>query len=198
MFTGLVEAIGKVVDLLPQGGGCRLRVTCPLFQPGSSLGDSVAVDGCCLTVVALEKGTLTFELLEETLALSHLGGKQPGDAVHMERSLKADGRLGGHFVYGHIDGVGEVLSRQILGKDLCLTVELKEHFAPWVVPKGSIALDGVSLTVATVSADRFSVYLIPHTLALTHLGNKQAKDKVHLEFDPLGKYLTRYMSLNMP
>ena len=191
MFTGLIEAIGQVVDVSTLPGLRRFRVRCSLFKSGSCVGDSIAIDGCCLTAVALEEDQLTFDLLEKTSVLTHLIYKQAGETVHVERALQAQGRLGGHFVYGHIDQLGEVISSQLSGEDLCLNMALKKQHAHLVIPQGSIALDGVSLTVANVASDRFSVHLIPHTLAVTHLGKKRAKDTVNLEFDVLGKYLAR-------
>lgn len=192
MFTGLVEEAGSVESLAPRGdGGAMLTVRGSVVADGIRIGDSVAVNGCCLTVTAFEGSLLRFDLLGETLARTNLGGLETGRRVNLERPLRAGAPLGGHFVQGHIDDTAGVLAFTPRGEDRHLEVGLAPHYARFVASKGSVAIDGVSLTVATVGPDRFSVWLIPHTLAVTNLGDLQAGARVNLEFDILAKYLDR-------
>jgi riboflavin synthase len=192
MFTGLVETTGILRDFTDTPEGRRLRVSAPGLEV--ALGDSVAVNGCCLTVAEIAADTLRFDLLGETLARTNLGDLAPGSRVNLERALAANARLGGHFVQGHIDDAARVLSTREQGPDLGLEFELPAKFARYVIAKGSIAINGVSLTVATLEADRFGVWIIPHTRAETNLGDLRAGDRVNLEFDVLAKYVERMLS----
>jgi riboflavin synthase len=193
MFTGIVEGTGTVVALTRSGtgDGARLEVDAP-WPPGElAVGDSVAVDGCCLTVVARTPGGFAADLVAETLRRTALGRLTKGARVNLERPLALGGRLGGHLVQGHVDGVGRVLERQRVGEGEEIRLELPEDLARYVVEKGSIAVDGVSLTVAAVGPDWFTVALVPHTLAATTLGGRGPGDPVHLEVDVVAKYVER-------
>jgi riboflavin synthase len=192
MFTGLVEEAGAVASFAQRGDGAgSLVIRGGLILEGLRLGDSVAVNGCCLTVTAIEGDHLRFDLLGETLARTNLGAAKPGDRVNLERPLRAGAPLGGHFVQGHIDDTAPVLALEPRGEDRRLEIGLAREHARFVAVKGSVALNGVSLTVAGVGPDRFWVWLIPHTLAVTNLGELAAGDRVNVEFDILAKYLDR-------
>ena len=190
MFTGIVEERGVVRE----AGTHRLVVGCRTVVGGSGTGASIAVNGVCLTVVAAEPDALAFDLSDETLARSSLGRLEPGDAVNLERPVTLATRLGGHLVQGHVDGVGEVaaLERDPAGGAV-LTVRLPEALLRWVVEKGSIALDGVSLTIAAIHRDAVSIALIPHTLDVTTLGLVAPGDPVNVEIDLIAKYVERLM-----
>lgn len=188
MFTGLVEETGTVLAL----ENSRLRVRTGLVPRE---GDSVSVNGCCLTAVEIADGTLAFDLLAETLRRTNLGGLSPGSTVNLERALAADGRLGGHFVQGHIDGTSEVLSFEQRGNDYRLEIALPGEFAELVVEKGSICLDGISLTIAEVHPASLAVWIIPHTLAVTNLRDRKAGERVNVEYDLLAKHVARILQL---
>ena len=194
MFTGIVEAMGRVGAVRGTGEGRRLTVTVP-DEPGwrLALGESVAVSGVCLTVVDSAPGALAFDLAEETLRVTTLGGLGGGDAVNLERPLRFDGRLGGHLVLGHVDGVGRVLRARPEGDGTRVDVEVPARLRPLLIPKGSVAVDGVSLTVAALEPDAFAVALIPHTLAVTTLGLCGPGDPVNLEMDVIGKYVRGFL-----
>jgi riboflavin synthase len=189
MFTGLVEALGVVRELAFDGAGCRLSVAEPSLAPGLALGESVAVNGACLTVVARDAATFAFQVGPETLRRTNLGALQVGDRVNLERSLRVGDRLGGHLVQGHIDGVGTVAERLPQGEWDTVWFACPRELAAQMVPKGSVAVDGVSLTLVDVGPERFSVALIPHTLAHTTLGFKGPGAAVNLETDLLAKYV---------
>jgi riboflavin synthase len=192
MFTGLVESIGRVRSLDRRGDAARLTLETPLAA-GLSLGESLAVNGCCLTVTSTDGDSASFDLLGETLARTNLGDLAPGDRVNLERALRADGRFGGHFVQGHIDTTTEVLSAETKGADLNLIIALPEAGARYLIEKGSIAVNGVSLTVASLGEDRFGLWIIPHTLQETNLGDLRAGSPVNLEYDMLAKYAERQL-----
>ena len=191
MFTGLVESLGTVRDLVPDGAGCRLTVAAPSLTAELTLGESVAVNGACLTVVAFDAETCYFQLAPETLQRTNLGELRPGDRVNLERALRLSDRLGGHLVQGHIDGVGRVADRITEGDWVTVWFTCPPNLAAQMVSKGSVAVDGVSLTLVDVGAERFSVALIPHTLAHTTLGFKEAGAVVNLETDLLAKYVSK-------
>ena len=191
MFTGLVEETGKILALERSQGGARLRLRAASISQDVRLGDSIAVNGCCLTVAAHEGDALAFDLLDETLARTNLGALQPGASVNLERALAAHARLGGHFVQGHIDTAAEVLGFEPVKADHRLEIALPAQFARYVAFKGSIAIDGISLTVAELGETSFVVWIIPHTLEMTNLRGKKAGDWVNLEFDLLAKYVER-------
>jgi riboflavin synthase len=192
MFTGLVESIGRVRSLDRRGDAARLTLETPLAA-ALSLGESLAVNGCCLTVTSTDGDSACFDLLGETLARTNLGGLAPGARVNLERALRADGRFGGHFVQGHIDTTTEVLSAETKGEDLNLIITLPEAGARYLIEKGSIAVNGVSLTVASLGEDRFGLWIIPHTLQETNLGDLRAGSPVNLEYDMLAKYAERQL-----
>jgi len=188
MFTGLVEETGKVLALAEHKAAWRLRLRARQVLRGLRVGDSLAVNGCCLTVARKACGVLSFDLLEETLRRTNLGELKPSEGVNLERSVAHDGRFGGHFVTGHIDCAGEVRAFRRTGKNYHLKVAFPKKFGRLVVEKGSIAIDGVSLTVAERGAASLAVWLIPHTLKLTNLAALKPGTRVNLEFDLLAKY----------
>jgi len=188
MFTGIVETSGEVVEISDTDGGRRLRVSAP-FSDELEHGQSVAVSGACLTVEAFDETGFELFLSEETLERTYLDEVTVGDRVNLERALPADGRFDGHFVQGHIDGVGEVTEIEQLGDDWTFGFSLPESMRRYVVEKGSIAVDGISLTVADLRDDEFTVAIIPATYELTNLGEKSVGDPVHLEVDVVAKYV---------
>src|SRR5579883_2775220 len=165
MFTGLVEESGAVLECMLDGRTARLTVSAPLCSVGAQIGDSLAINGCCLTMVAQEGERLTFEAIPETLARTNLGSLHPGDAVNLERPLAVGARLGGHFVQGHIDGVGTILAMRPEENAVILEIGVPASLQRYLVEKGSVAVDGVSLTVADMRPDSFTVWTIPHTRA---------------------------------
>lgn len=209
VFTGLVEGCGRVHELLPQAAGVRLAIDTtgtPLAESLSSavtqdrcaIGDSIAINGCCLTVIAIDGSTLSFEAGSETLSKTNLGELSAGDPVNLERSLPVHGRLGGHFVQGHVDGVGivqEIRSEPAADGNewIFMTFTVDAALTAQMVSKGSVTVDGVSLTIVTVTDTSFSVALIPHTLEVTTLGRRGVGAKVNLETDILGKYVQKLL-----
>ena len=191
MFTGLVEETGEVLGLAEKKAAWCLCVRARRVRSGLRVGDSLAINGCCLTVARSARGTLEFDLLEETLRRTNLGDLRKGSPVNLERSVARNGRFGGHFVTGHIDCAGVVKVFRRAGKNYYLRVGFPKKFGGLVVEKGSIAIDGVSLTVAEAGAATLAVWLIPHTLAVTNLGKLKAGARVNLEFDLLAKYAGR-------
>ena len=201
MFTGLVEGCSTVSGIRPDESSIRLAVDVLEVMrptnddhPPTQTGDSVAINGCCLTVVAVDQHRWTFEAGRETLSKTNLGDLRPGHRVNLERSLAVDGRLGGHFVQGHIDCVAHVDRVERDGQWVDMSFRLPVEFARLLVPKGSVAVDGVSLTVVYVDRDRFGVALIPHTLESTTLGARRTGDVVNVETDILGKYVHRFLT----
>jgi riboflavin synthase len=193
MFTGLVEETGETLDLSLRPGAARLVVRAPIVSADAKLGDSIAVNGCCLSVVQREADQLTFDLLDETLNRTNLRNLVPGSAVNLERALAANGRLGGHFVQGHIDCTADVLNFVPVRADHHLEIAVPQEFAHYVAFKGSIAVDGISLTVAEVSENSIGIWIIPHTLATTNLRGRATGQRVNLEFDLLAKYVARIL-----
>jgi len=192
MFTGIVEELGRVVDLSPRGGVHRLTVAASSVLDELPIGGSIAVNGVCLTAVTVDSDRLTVEVIQETLRRSNLGDLRVGAAVNLERPLRAGGRLDGHWVQGHVDGVARVLGRRADGRGSeRIEIELPVDLARYVVPKGSIAVDGISLTVGEVTARSFAVYLIPHTLQVTTMGRRAVGARLNLEVDILAKYVER-------
>jgi riboflavin synthase len=189
MFTGLVECLGTVRRLAVEGAGSRLVIEAPSFAAYLAVGESVAINGTCLTVVAHDDQSCTFQAGPETLRRTNLGELAVGGRVNLERALRVGDRLGGHFVQGHVDGVGLVAERLRDGEWETVWFRCPSDLTSQMVPKGSIAVDGVSLTLVDVAADRFSVALIPHTLAHTTLGFKAVGASVNLETDLLAKYV---------
>jgi riboflavin synthase len=194
MFTGIVEALTTVVNLSPEPPGVRLAVALPKFAGELTIGESIAINGCCLTVVEIAGELVEFQAGEETLRRTNLGQLKSGDVVNIERSLRAGDRLGGHFVMGHIDGLATLDARDDAGDWSTCWFRTQPELVRQMASKGSVALDGVSLTLVDVDADRFSVALIPHTLAVTTLGLRQVGDTVNLETDVLAKYVERQVT----
>ena len=194
MFTGLVEETGSVVAFTQGAAGWRLQIAARVTLAGTAVGDSIAVNGCCLTVTHFDGANLFFDVLEETRRLTNFSALAPGALVNLERSLRFDGKVGGHFVTGHIDGLGVVEVREPRGADTYLRVGAPAGSGRYLIHKGSIAIDGISLTVAEVVGDSAAVWLIPHTLAATNLRGRQAGEKVNLEFDLLGKYVEKLLA----
>ena len=195
MFTGLIEEVGKVVEVRASDGGTQLQIAAPRTAKKARRGDSIAVNGCCLTLTSRRGDRLTFDLLEETIARTNLQKLRRNDPVNLERALPADGRLGGHFVQGHIDCVSRIVALDKKGADFRLEVELPAEFAQYVTHKGSIALDGISLTVADVFPKSFLVWIIPYTKRHTNLDRAQVGDLVNVEFDILAKYVERALAI---
>jgi riboflavin synthase len=194
MFTGLVQSLAEVKSLLPVGPGVRLTVSDPDIARRSAIGDSIAINGCCLTVVAIERDALSFEAGEETLSRTTLGTVKQGDRVNLETSLKMGDELGGHLVAGHIDGVGTVDERIDDAEWSKFWFRVPTELTRQMASKGSVAVDGVSLTLVDVEQDRFSVALIPHTLKVTTLGFRHIGDRVNIETDVLAKYVERQLT----
>jgi riboflavin synthase len=194
MFTGLVEGTGIIEALHRREGASRLVLRAGQLGAKCAEGESVSVNGCCLTVAAPPAdGRLEFDLLEETLRRTNLGGLGMGRKVNLERALAANGRLGGHFVQGHVDCVAMVRAWEPVGLDYRLEIELPTEFARYIVQKGSIAVDGISLTAAEVKNDSFVVWIIPHTIECTNLAEGREGAPVNLEFDMLAKYVERIL-----
>jgi riboflavin synthase len=193
MFTGLVEGVGEITGMRRMAEGLRLAVAPPFPVAELALGESVAVSGACLTVVKMEGRAFQVEVSPETLARSSLASKKVGDRVNLERSLRLGDRLGGHLVTGHVDGLGVLKERRQGPEHLELTFEMPASLAPLVIEKGSIAVDGVSLTVNSVTGTAFSVNIIPYTAKDTNLDGLKVGDRVNLETDIIGKYVARLL-----
>jgi riboflavin synthase len=193
MFTGIVEELGEIIEIEPDTGSARLTVHGPLVAQDAVPGASIAINGVCLTVTEVKDDAFTADVVEETLRRSSLGALRPGSPVNLERSVRPMDRLGGHLVQGHVDGVGAVLSREPGERWEVVTFALPAELSRYVVEKGSIAVDGTSLTVVAAGRDRFTVALIPTTLARTVLGSKQPGDPVNIEVDVMAKYVERLL-----
>ena len=194
MFTGLIEATGRLAERKTTGGGLRFRIQSPLAAELAA-GDSLAVNGVCLTVILADGAEIFADVGPETIRVTTLGTLAPGSAVNLERPLRADSRLGGHFVQGHVDAIGYVEDRAPEAEFEWLTVSFPSNLAPFLVLKGSIAVDGISLTVARLSTDRFGVQVVPYTLEQTNLSAISVRDAVNLECDMIGKYVVRAAEL---
>jgi riboflavin synthase len=192
MFTGLIESVGTVRSFEKRGDAARLTLETPMAGM-LSLGESLAVNGCCLTVTDRDEREAHFDLLVETLNRTNLGALIPAARVNLERALRADGRFGGHFVQGHIDTTAEVIKVDANGEDLNLVIMIPSGGARYFIEKGSVAVNGVSLTVASLGEAYFGLWIIPHTLRETNLGDLKAGDRVNLEYDMLAKYAARQL-----
>jgi riboflavin synthase len=198
MFTGIVETMGTVVRVLRRGGGARLEVRSSQVVSDVKTGDSVSVNGACVTVTGRFEDTFACDLVPETLARTNLGTLQPGEEVNLERPLRAASRLDGHIVQGHIDVVGTIRSRRRVGAQEMLEVTVPFELTRYLAPKGSVSVDGVSLTIVDVNKDRFRVALIPHTLETTTLGKKLQGAAVNVEVDVISKYVERHLAARQP
>ncbi len=194
MFTGIIEGLGEIRGLERSGGGLKIRLIPPFSAQELTLGESVAVNGVCLTVTHIDGQTATFDISPETISRTTLGGLKPGDRVNVERALRASDRLGGHIVSGHVDGVGRVLSRRSQGDFLFYEIQIPSELSRYVIQKGSIAIDGISLTVNDIRDHRLSLAIIPHTASLTTIGYRQPGDLVNIEVDIIGKYIEKLLS----
>ena len=197
MFTGIIEAVGVVEAVSLEGDLARLRIQAGVVSEGVGLGDSIAVNGVCLTVTKIEGQTLGFDAVRETLERSALGALATGSGVNLERAMQAGARLDGHIVQGHVDGTGTVKALEEAGQDVKLFIDCDSSLAELLVDKGSVTIDGVSLTVVTAAPTSFDVVLIPHTLAETTLGDYQPGQTVNLEADILGKYVKTYVDRSL-
>lgn len=191
MFTGIVEETGKVVAFTRGADSWKLQIAAGVALQDVALGDSIAVNGCCLTVTQFDAGNVWFDVLGETRRVTNLSTLAPGAAVNLERALRFGGKMGGHFVSGHVDGLGVIEVFEPRGSDYYLRVRGPEGQGRYLIHKGSITIDGISLTVAEVTGDTFSVWLIPTTIQVTNLREKQTGSLVNLEFDLLGKYVEK-------
>lgn len=198
MFTGIIEEKGKVQRLEIGGTTCKLQILAEKVLENTKIGDSIAVNGVCLTVVKLSGTGFVADVMPETLERSTLGKLTPGDSVNLERAMAADGRFGGHIVSGHIDGTGTIAEVKCQGNAVWYRIAAPEKLMRYIIEKGSIAIDGISLTVAKVTERDFSVSIIPHTLGETILGEKKPGDKVNLENDVIGKYVERFLADKEP
>ncbi len=198
MFTGIIEEVGRVRAISPRGSALVLRIEAATVREGIKPADSIAVNGTCLTVVEVDEDALGFDVIPETLSKTALGALRPGDAVNLERAMRVGDRLGGHFVQGHVDGVGIVTEVETEGEWYMLSFSAPDTVKRYLIPHGSITVNGVSLTVARMRDDGFTVGLIPHTLENTDLGAKKVGDPVNLEADMLGKYVDALMKDRVP
>jgi len=194
MFTGLIEAVGKVLAIRGTDGGMQLQIAARRLTEEIGIGDSIAVNGCCLTVTSRRDDQITFDILQETLDRTNLKDVRRDSAVNLERALPAAGRIGGHFVQGHVDCVSPIVAFQKSGADFRLEVELPGEFAHYVARKGSIALNGISLTVAEILPNSFVTWIVPYTKKHTNLDRAKPGDPMNVEFDILAKYLERMLS----
>jgi riboflavin synthase len=194
MFTGIIEEVGTVARIERRGLFQRLAIRASLVLDGTSVGDSINIDGACQTVVSLDASTFTVESVEETLRRTTLGNLHAGDRVNLERSLRPDGHLGGHFVTGHVDGIGEVISMVELPGSSLATIQVPEGLERYIVEKGSVAVDGISLTVTDVRGDRFSVTIIPYTKKVTTFDRLRPGHRVNIEVDMLAKYIEKLLA----
>ncbi len=198
MFTGIIETIGTVAAIEASGDLTRLFIEADPIVEGVEIGDSIAVNGACLTVTSIDGGRVSFEAVRETMECTALGDLKVGSRSNLERALRAGDRLDGHIVQGHVDGVGVVAEMAQTGHDVRLVIDCDPEIAGSLVDKGSVTIDGVSLTVIEARSERFDVALIPHTLEVTTLRDRKPKDRVNLEVDVLGKYVKRYLERILP
>ncbi|HWS46721.1 MAG TPA: riboflavin synthase [Acidimicrobiia bacterium] len=195
MFTGIVEELGRVVAITPNAGGARIEIAASTVLDDATIGASIAVNGCCLTVIELGEGSWSADAVTETMARTNLGDLRPGDPVDLERPVRLADRLGGHLVQGHVDATGVVRARHPEADgSVVVRFDAPPEVLRYVVHKGSMTVDGVSLTVAAVFDDGFAVAVIPHTLAVTTLGARAAGDRVNLEVDLVAKYVERLLA----
>lgn len=193
MFTGLIEACGIVRSVEPHGDQARLSIALP-FSAELALGESVAINGCCLTVVAIDPAGAEFDVLTQTLQVTSLGDLQEGSKVNLERAIRAGDRFGGHFVQGHVDTTGEILALEPSGQDHKLEIKLPEEIAHLSIDKGSIAIDGISLTIADLEGAIARMWIIPHTFEQTNLCSRAVGDRVNLEADLLAKHVAKQLA----
>lgn len=196
MFTGIVEEKGKLIEKQIHGNSGTLRIAASIVLENTKIGDSIAVNGVCLTVTTLGDGVFTADVMAETIRRSSLGSLMPGAHINLERAMAADGRFGGHIVSGHIDGTGEIVSMTREGNATLITIKADSKILNLIVEKGSITIDGISLTVASVTKEDFMVSIIPHTGDATTLMERKVGDLVNLENDLIGKYVQRLLGIS--
>lgn len=194
MFTGLILEMGKISSFKKRSGGAILSLKANEVASTAKKGDSISVNGVCLTVVSKNNNTLSFDLSEETLRCTNLGSLKTGDIVNLEPSLRPDSKIGGHFVTGHVDVAGRIRSKVNIGDMMKVEIEAPANIINFLVEKGSVAVDGISLTIVDILKDRFTVVIIPHTAKLTTMGFKVPGDTVNIEVDILGKYVARFLN----
>lgn len=194
MFTGIITELAKVESIQGSHEGARLCIRCPITIKEAVIGDSIAVNGVCLTVTDIRGEVACFDVSRQTLSTTTTGGLKAGELVNLEPALRAGARLGGHFVSGHVEETGRILSRRPVGNAESIEIEAPESVLRYTVPKGSIAVDGISLTVVDVREASFTLVIIPHTLKMTTLGHKRAGDRINLEPDMLAKYVSHFIS----
>ncbi len=195
MFTGIIEGLGTIAAIHPSGQGSRLTITSDFDLDGTRIGDSIAVNGACLTAVTLQDRRFTVDVSPETLQRSVLGKIRIGDRVNLERALRLSDRLDGHLVSGHVDGVGVLKERRTLANAIIITYTVPPHLARYMIEKGSVAVDGTSLTINRCDGSSFDVSIIPHTAGLTTVGLRKVGDRVNIETDMIGKYVERFVLL---
>ncbi len=194
MFTGIIIEMGQITSLKKRRGGAVLSLKTPTIATNARIGDSIAVNGVCLTVVSKNNNELSFDLSDETLMATNLGSLKTGDRVNLEPSLTPDTKIGGHFVTGHVDSTGKIKSKENFGDMLKFEIQAGPDILNYLVKKGSIAVDGISLTVVDILKESFTLIIIPHTAKLTTLGFKNPGDTVNLETDILGKYVAKFLN----
>ncbi|MBI5750009.1 MAG: riboflavin synthase [Nitrospinae bacterium] len=195
MFTGLIEEVGVVKEISNKGDNLRLVITASIIMDDISMGSSIAIDGTCLSVVKYTNKTFEVDVSEETVKKTTIGGFKSGRKVNLERALKVGSRLGGHFVTGHVDGIGKITKFDKAVDGAYLNIKAPEDTIKYMVYKGSVAIDGISLTVANVDSDSITIALIPHTIEMTNLKEKSIGEKVNIECDIIGKYIERFVNL---
>ena len=193
MFTGIVESVGSVVSMERKGGLMRLSIAFPVTLTDIAAGDSIAVNGACLTVVAVGEGYFLADVSSETIKRTNLGFLRPSHAVNLERALRLGDRVGGHLVTGHIDGCGSVTEKRETGGSLLMTIRVPSELLSYLIEKGSVAVDGVSLTISALRGEQFQVTIIPYTSARTTMGDKKVGESVNIEADIIGKYVKRFL-----
>jgi riboflavin synthase len=194
MFTGIIEGLGTITRIDPSGQGKHIAIDSEFVLDNTKIGDSIAVSGACLTAVVVAEKKFEVDVAPETLSKSVLGNAKTGDLVNLERALRFSDRLDGHLVSGHIDGMGLIKARKILSNAIIITIGAKESLGRYMIQKGSVAVDGVSLTINKCSGDSFEVSIIPHTAKLTTIGFKKVGDAVNIETDMIGKYVERFLN----
>ena len=193
MFTGIIEGFGTIREIRPESKGKRMTVDADFFLEQTRLGDSICVSGACLTIVMIDNKRFTADISPETLAKTTFGSAKIGDRVNLERALRLSDRIDGHLVSGHIDGVGTITLKQHIGNEIIVSFKVPEFISYYMIQKGSVAVDGTSLTINNCSHDSFDVSIIPHTAKLTTIGFKKAGDLVNIETDMIGKYVERFV-----
>jgi len=195
MFTGIIEGLGTIREIRPEGQGKRMTVDADFFLEQTKIGDSVCVSGACLTVVMIDDKRFTVDISPETLAKTTFKGAKIGDRVNLERALRLSDRIDGHLVSGHIDGIGTVTLKQNIGNAIIVSYKVPELISHYMIQKGSVAVDGISLTINHCGHDSFDVSIIPHTAKLTTIGFKKTGDLVNIETDMIGKYVERFVGV---